>query len=173
MYHCSRSLFSALLVGATAVSIGCVDRALGDLPDTTENARPASVQPLAAGEPMRFHSGLTTRQRLVIRDAATWANVWHQIAGTIQPAPAVPVIDFATGLVIVAAMGTKSSGGYSIEVDDVHTIAGGASISVTEQSPGSGCAVTQAFTAPVAVVVVPRFSGQATFVEHSSLHACR
>jgi hypothetical protein len=138
-----------------------------------ESARPASVQPLAAAEPMRFDSGLTTRQRLVIRDAATWANVWQQIAGTRQPAPVVPVVDFANDLVIVAAMGTKSTGGYSIEVDDVHTIGGDASISVTEQSPGSGCAVTQAFTAPVAVVVVPRFSGQATFVEHASLHACR
>jgi hypothetical protein len=57
MYHCSRLLFSALLIGATAVSIGCIDRALGDLPDTTENARPASVQPLAAAEPIRFNSG--------------------------------------------------------------------------------------------------------------------
>jgi hypothetical protein len=121
---------------------------------------------------MRYDSGMTTKQRLVIRDGAAWADVWKQITSPFQPVPPVPEVDFAKNVLIVAAMGTRSSGGYSIAVDGVRIVAGGAKVSVTEESPGSGCFTTQALTAPVAVVVVRRFAGEATFAEHTSQHAC-
>ncbi len=115
---------------------------------------------------------IPTRQRLVIRDGATWAKVWKQFADTHQPIAAIPVIDFAKSVVIVAAMGIQSSGGYTITVDDVRIIAGGARISITEKSPGKGCIVTMAMTEPASVVLVPRFAGEAVFVEHTSQYDC-
>jgi hypothetical protein len=122
---------------------------------------------------MRFNSGMTTQQRLVIRDGATWAKVWAQIAAPHQPPPAVPAVDFAKDVVIVAAMGTKDSGGYSITINDVGLVPGGARISVTEESAGANCGVTMALTSPVAVVLVPRFDGGATFQEHTSKRDCK
>lgn len=87
---------------------------------------------------MRYYSGMATRQRLVIRDGAAWADVWKQITSPFQPVPPVPEVDFAKNVLILAAMGTRSSGGYSIAVDEVHIVAGGARVSVTEVSPARG-----------------------------------
>lgn len=172
MYPHARRLVSVLLVGATAASTGCVSGAPGD-PSGTPEARPIPFQPLQEAQTVRFYSGLTTRQRLVIRDAATWANVWRELTSPFQPAPPVPAVDFASNLVVVAAMGLRNTGGYSITIDDVRTAAGDVSISVTERSPGSGCIVTAVVTEPVAVVVASRFAGQATFVEHTALRDCQ
>ena len=83
-----------------------------------------------------------------------------------------PAIGFAKNVVIVAAMGTKATDGYSIAVDEVRIVAGTATASVTEGSAGWRCIVTQALTEPVAFVVAPRFAGEATFVERSSQHTC-
>jgi hypothetical protein len=121
---------------------------------------------------MSYNSGIMTRQRLVIRDDAAWADVRIQSPSPFPSVPPAPEVDFAKNDIIVAAMGTKRTGGYSITVDEVRIVAGGVRISVTEVSPGSGCIVTEAETAPVAVVVVPRFAGEATFAEHESQHAC-
>jgi hypothetical protein len=165
MYHCSRLYFWALLVGATAVSIGCSSGV------SIGPEMPVDTQPLAEVQPFRFYSGMKMRQRLVVRDAATWANAWQQI--TWSPLTTAPVVDFASDLLIVAAMGTMPTGGYSIDVDDVGVGGGNASISITEQSPGPTCVVTQSLTAPVTVVVVPKFAGQATFAEHTAQLACR
>ena len=191
MYHL-RFLSLALLVGALG-STGCPR---GGPPNTDEGERPGLDQPPAEAQPMRYlthtySSGMTTRQRLVIRDAATWSSVWQQItsprqplparAGSgggvdsaEQPVPAAPAVDFASQVVIVAAMGTKSSGGYAIDIDDVRIVDEAARITVTEQSPGNSnrCGVTMAQTEPVAVVAVTRFPGEATFLERTSQDAC-
>ena len=56
--------------------------------------------------------------------------------------------------------------------DDVRVLDGNARITVTARSPGRGCGVTMALTAPVAVVTVPSFPGEATFAERTVQHAC-
>ena len=133
------------------------------------------MQPLPEADAMRFDSGIATRQRLVIRDQATWTTEWSQIVSIYvqQSVPPLPAVDFASNAVVVAAMGSRPTGGYAIEIDDVRMMGEDASISVNEQSPGNGCGVTAAFTFPLAVVLVPAFSGHATFVENTSEHSCQ
>src|SRR5512139_1759388 len=160
-YH--RRLLSSVLASATAFAIGCA----GMPPGPAENAQPIEVRTLPSAEAYRSFGGLATRARLVIRDAASWSNLWQQMTRTSQPRPPVPAVDFASDVVIVAAMGTKSSGGYAIRIDDVRVADGDAWIAVTEESPGSGCATTAVLTAPVAVAVVSRFAGEAVFLEHA------
>lgn len=181
--HHARFLSLAFLVGIVG-SAGC--RTNGE-PNINERRESGLVPPPSDAQPMRRDSGaavwqrldvgsydgMATRQRLVVRDGATWAALWQQLASNHRPIPAVPAVDFAGNVVIVAAMGTRSSGGYSIDIDDVRMGGGDARISVTERSPGDGCMVTMALTAPVAAVVVPRFLGQATFLERTEQRACR
>jgi PrcB C-terminal len=173
MYYL-RFLSLALLAGALG-STGCPK---SGPPNTDEGERSGSVQPLPGAQPIRYsgsYDGMTTRQRLVVRDAATWTNVWQQSTGTSQyipPVPPVPPVDFASQVILIAAMGTKGSGGYSIAIDDVRVVDGNTRITVTERSPGNNCLVTMALTAPVAVVAVPSFPGEATFVERAVQHAC-
>jgi hypothetical protein len=171
MHYRSQILPSAFLVAAIIGPLGC--NAAPDNPTgVPDDAQPVLVQPLPEAESQLFDSDITTRQRLVVRDNATWVTVWSQIESRIPPGR-VPTIDFASSVVIVAAMGREPTTSYLINVDDVRTLREDAWISVTEQSPGPECTVGDVFTAPVAVVVVPRFAGQATFLEHTSQGTCQ
>jgi hypothetical protein len=161
MYNCERRLLPTLFFITAATAIGCDD------------GQAAPIQPLPEAQVVRNNSGLTTKQRLIVGDGASWATLWNEIASPIQPVPAVPAVDFADNVVIVAAMGRKPTGGYTISIDEVRIAAGDARISVTQASPGSGCYVTESETTPVDIVITPRFAGQAMFNEHTSQDACR
>jgi hypothetical protein len=163
MHRHPQALVLALLAGITTAAMGCTSRSA---------ELEVQPQPLPEAQPMRFYSGMAAPQRLVVRDTATWEKLWPQIVGNHRPVPPVPVIDFISDVVIVAAMGTEPTGGYSIEVDDVRVVGEDASISVVEKSPDSTCVVTDASTAPVAIVVVPTFAGHATFIEHATKEVC-
>jgi hypothetical protein len=160
MHHASHVLSLLLLACIAAIFPGC------------DSGGQVEVQPLPEAEAMRYHSGMTTPQRLVVRDTATWTELWPQIVGSNRPIPPVPAVDFSDDLVIVAAMGTKPTGGYSIDVDEVRVASEDAAISVQSRSPATGCLVTPLVTAPLSIVVVPRFAGRPTFVEHASQRTC-
>ncbi|TMQ03815.1 MAG: protease complex subunit PrcB family protein [Deltaproteobacteria bacterium] len=160
--HLPHVFARTLVASALAASIGC-----------SSSGVQVPVQPLAEAQSMRLSSGMTIHQRLVIRDASTWSMVWLQIVGSHRPIPPVPAVDFTTSTVLVAAMGVRPTGGYAIAIDEVELHADAAAIAVDEQSPGPGCVVTASETTPVAVVVVPSFRGEATFLEHMSQLTCR
>ena len=162
MDHRAWRLLPALLASAMASAIGCAD-----------SGEPLAMLALPEAEAFRFSSGLATQQRLVIRDAATWANLWSQIAANTQPRPAAPAIDFDSKVVIVVAMGQRPSGGYSIDIDSVRIVDEDVRISVTETSPGDKCGVTGALTQPIAATAVPRFDGEPTFNEHTATRDCK
>lgn len=170
MHHGARSLLPALLAGAIASSTGCAD------PSEPLGPRgplgPLELSAIPEAQPLRFNSGLDTQQRLVIRDARTWASLWSQIAARIQPLPAPPAIDFDSKLVVVASMGTRPSGGYTIDIDDVRIIDNAVQLSVTETSPGVACGGSGALTTPIAVATVTRFDTQASFAERTTSYDC-
>jgi hypothetical protein len=117
-------------------------------------------------------SSVRERRRTVIRSADEWLAFWDELTATIVPKPAPPEIDFAQDMVIVGAMGEQPTGGYSIDVESVSESDGGLTVLVVETSPAPGCAVTQALTAPVTAVVVPRNEGTVTFLEEARTQAC-
>jgi protease stability complex PrcB-like protein len=119
-----------------------------------------------------YYSGLQSRERLVIRSAAAWDEMWSTLARNRSPKPALPAVDFATEMVILTAMGGRSTGGYSIEILGVFEHSDDVFVSVRETSPGSNCIVTQAFTAPVTAVVVPARSGNVLFSEVAVTRRC-
>jgi hypothetical protein len=118
----------------------------------------------------RFNSGLGTRERLVVRDAAAWQALWARIAR--GSSPPVPAVDFSTEMVIVASMGSKPTGGYTIAIERVSESGGTVFVQVLETSPGRGCGTTQAITSPTAGVVVPLRSGSVRFSERKAVREC-
>jgi len=118
------------------------------------------------------YSGFAARRRFVVRDAATWATIWDQFVGPVSPKPEAPIINFSTRMVLVATMGSRSTGGYGIVVDRV-SMNGDAMLAVVrETSPGRSCIVTDAFTAPATAVVVPATSGDVSFREMTETRNC-
>ena len=132
-------------------------------------ATPAFDSAVAA---FRYYSGVDRRTRVVVRSPAEWAALWAEITRGVSPVPPLPAVDFAERMVLVAAMGTRTSGGYAIGVESVDSAGGGLRATVVERSPGAHCFTTAALTQPLVAVVVPRAVGQVAWVERTAVVDC-
>ena len=117
-------------------------------------------------------SGIAEPGRLVIRDAQEWNAFWDDATRNLLPKPETPGVDFGRHMVIVAAMGTRGTGGYAISIDDVGEAQGRLFAVVREFSPGFGCITTQVVTAPLTAVRVPRSDEPVTFDEREERRDC-
>lgn len=112
-----------------------------------------------------IYSACSTPRTAVLRSAEEWVAFYGEMIG----APLLPadttllrrMVDFDQDMVLVAAMGTRSSGGHDITISDVTPESGGLLVTVTTRHP-QGMA-TMSLTAPVDTVVVPRVDGPVTF----------
>ena len=156
-----------VLTIAVVLSVGCGATNPSEdvaLPMTRLRADPASFT---------YSSGLADSRRTVVRDATAWQEIWTAIWRNHSPEPALPAVDFSREMIVVAALGTRPTGGYSIFLDSASEGAAGVAIQVRSVSPGSGCAVTLALTQPVDVARLPRRTGAVTFVEKHETVVCR
>ena len=119
-----------------------------------------------------FNSGFDQPARLVIRDQAAWSAAWQKTFERSSPVPPVPDIDFDREVVVLVALGSHSTGGYSILIDGASATEDGTSVVVRSSAPGSSCGTTQAFTEPVDIARLPRRQGAVTFIERSEVHTC-
>jgi len=119
-----------------------------------------------------YNSGLSSAARLVVRDAGVWQSLWTQIYQQRFPVPARPAIDFSREMVVVVALGTRSSGGYSILIDGASGEGANVAIAVRSIAPGQKCGVTAALTQPVDIARMPRRDGKVSFAEHAEVKEC-
>jgi hypothetical protein len=118
-------------------------------------------------------SGYTDPQRATIRTADEWAQAWATLHAGLQPVPARPPIDFETTVVVLAALGTRPNGCYSIDIAGVQSsIEGQPVFDVVETQPGPNCVCTEALTRPAHAVRIARFSGEAEFLERVAELRC-
>lgn len=142
-------------------------------PSGPDASQPLTVTRLRSGTlSFSYNSGLTESQRLVVRDQATWQQVWNDIYKFTFPAPALPAIDFTRDMVIVAALGQKPTGGYSIFIDGATETANRVTINIRAVSPGPGCAVTLALTNPVDIARITRRDATVAFAETATTQNC-
>ena len=119
-----------------------------------------------------FSSGITEPARLVVNSQTEWALVWRRMWQSHNPVPPAPVVDLSSETVLVTTMGGRPTGGYSIRVEEAAVVSGDLVIRVVETSPGRACVTTQAFTAPVDVVKVPRTGHSIRFETVKKVHDC-
>ena len=100
-------------------------------------------------------SGFEEPMNTVVRDQATWEAMWGRLHARIGPFKPAPRIDFASKMVLMAALGEQSNGGSSIRIASVKNGSREIVATVERRGSGPGCAVTMAFTQPTDVVVVP------------------
>lgn len=164
--NATRTILAAVIAASAAA---CGAQSVTDIPPGATALR---VQSFSSEVVQLFHTGLEERQRTVIRDAAAWAALWNEITAPYQPRPALPAVDFATEMVIVASMGTRPTGGYAITIDGVYDADGKLYVAVRETSPGAGCMLTQALTSPMTAVRVPRRAAGIIVVERVEVKNC-
>ena len=93
----------------------------------------------------QFYSGMNARERLTVQSPNEWSSVWSRIHSTQSPMPPIVEPDFNTEVALVAAMGEKPSGGFTITIDSITRHERGSIVYVTEKSPSAklhhaGCA---------------------------------
>ena len=145
--------------------------------DGEPDARPEGASSVAGIQPLRpllqeHNSGVTDSARRIITDATAWANAWAQVYAQSGPVRPVPDVDFSREIVVLAAFGTRSSGGYSISIDSARTTIGALEIFVRRIVPGPTCGTTAALTEPVAAVALPRTALPPRFVETEEATDC-
>jgi hypothetical protein len=135
---------------------------------TPESQRPAEL----AIFPYRMTSGITRKDRIVIQDAAAWARIWPEVVGSHSPKPSLPAVNFEGEAIVIASMGRRSSGGYTISIDSARTAGDPITLIVTERSPGRTCGTTAALSSPVALARVTRPRVPIRFVERTVVTDC-
>ncbi|HVE78445.1 MAG TPA: protease complex subunit PrcB family protein [Gemmatimonadaceae bacterium] len=162
-------LRSALPAALTTLAAACTTTAFtpdgdGDrLPVTRLRAEPYSFT---------YNSGLRQPARFVIRDEVEWRAAWDAVHGSLSPKPELPAVDFAREMVVVAALGERSSGGYGILVDSARAAGTGALVYLRTIAPGTRCGTTGALTQPVDLARLPRREGGVEFRERAEVTRC-
>lgn len=82
-------------------------------------------------------------------------SLWNQYIGEGDR----PAVDFDENLVVLLLMPPQTTGGYGIEPKGTRYLAGTLEVDATLHQPGQGAMVTQAFTAPYAVIEVSGIDG--------------
>ena len=142
-------------------------------PATEPRDAAASTGPQPIRQLLQEHSsGVNDSTRRVINDSATLAQIWATVFARRSEAPPVPAVNFANEMVIVASMGTRSSGGYTISVDSARVAGTELQVFVRSQAPGPLCGTTGALTQPVVIVAVPRVSAVPRYVETVARTEC-
>jgi PrcB C-terminal len=126
---------------------------------STQNGETRRDFAILTGEvPLPYYGGLAQPEYRVLKSRGEWEELWRELQrqtsreqGQTSPKP-LPDIDFQQNVLIIAAMGTRPTGGYSLEISSVVETPQRIVVTVAEQSPGAKCITTQAVTHPIAIV---------------------
>ncbi len=111
------------------------------------------------------YSGISEARREVIKDLASWTRVWAEHVSRIIPPLDPPQVDFEKEMVLVTTMGTRSTGGYEIKINNVELGPEALRITVVNRFPLQNEIVTLALTAPFHFVAVNRTDLPPAFVD--------
>lgn len=116
---------------------------------------PAAMRTIDKGA----ESAIDSPRQAVARTADEWQKLWRQHSWDRQ----APPIDFAKEMVVGVFLGSRTTAGYSVTIDEVSHEGGKLIVKYRERSPGRGTVTAQVITAPYHLVAVPRTTGDIEF----------
>jgi hypothetical protein len=148
-----------------------------DAAHTRKDASVISLWPAAAilsaiccaaptAEPVAFktidrggQSNIETARDVVARTPAEWTTVWREHAGGRTR----PAVDFARSMVVGVFLGSRSTGGYTVDITRIERQGADLVVTYRERKPDPADMVTQVITMPYHLVTVERFAGPVRF----------
>ena len=116
------------------------------------------VIPYSSWDASAQSSGLTSESFRTVRSQKEWDDLLPQLA--VQPSKGdsshAPAIDFEKFMVLVAALGSRPSGGFSVLIQGAFDNGRTIEVYVLEVRPGPDCTVITAITHPIAIALIPR-----------------
>lgn len=117
-------------------------------------AAPAPFQPVARD----MMSQIDMPRQAVVRTPEEWTALWRQHGGGD-----VPKVDFSARTVVAVFLGTRTSGGFSVEFVGTKESAGVLTVQWRERRPERGDVTAQVLTSPMLAVTIPKFAGEIRF----------
>jgi len=104
-------------------------------------------------------SNIDSARQVVVRSAAEWTKLW-KTHNFDKPEPRV---DFDKEMVVGVFMGSRPTGGYSVEVVSVADKEGTLVVTYRESSPRPGAMTTQVLTFPYHLIATAKRGGDVKF----------
>ena len=117
-------------------------------------------------------SGIESQRFEVIRDEAAFRSAWEAHAHPATPAQGPPKVDFQTAMVIAAFAGTKSSGGYHLDIAKISQDGDRLEVTMVLTQPGADCFVSEVMTQPYVMATTPRSSQSVHFTLSTNISKC-
>jgi PrcB C-terminal len=146
--------FAALLILAFQLGMPCAARA----------QIPFDVI-LHSNNPLRSPDARTV---VVLRSQAELVSFWRSLGRTIAP----PEIDFRRHTLLVYFVGTRATGGYRLDVEQLEIRSGTMTLHIVESEPGPCCGTTQAVTSPAIWITTIPFRGEVEAVLRKETRSC-
>ena len=103
-----------------------------------------------------YTSGFDVAFDQVIRDQRQWKLLWSTANEHTIPSSELPGVSFDSEYVLVSAMGTQPSGGYSVSIVSAEQHTDYIEILVRDSVPGNGCTVITMITHPADFARLPK-----------------
>ncbi len=110
------------------------------------------------------YSSIQKKQDMIITKASAWESLWEQMHKNVQPMPSLPKVDFSQEMLIGVFMGTKSTGGYDINIQSIKETESEIVVTVKEIFPRNTGFVSTALTQPTHVVKLLTSKKKVVFV---------
>jgi hypothetical protein len=98
-------------------------------------------------------------RQAVARTADEWAALWRQHAGDTKP----PAVDFGTRTVVAVFLGTRTTGGYAVDIVNTREAGGALVVQWQERRPARDVITAQVITTPAVIASIPKFAGEIRF----------
>jgi hypothetical protein len=102
-----------------------------------------------------------TARQATVRTLADWQALWK----AHSPNEKLPVVDFATRMVVGLFLGTKPSSGYEVEIVGARPDGAALVVQYVQRQPKPGTITAQILTQPYHLIAVPRHADPVKFVQ--------
>jgi hypothetical protein len=119
------------------------------------SAEPVAFKALERGD----QSNIERAREVIVRTAAEWSAFWKQHS----PGQPPPAVDFTQSMVVGVFLGSRPTGGYSVEITKIEREGDNLTVTYREQRPGKADIVTQVITMPYQLVTTERVGGAVRF----------
>jgi len=111
------------------------------------------------------NSGFQAPQEMFVSSLKDWIDTWALRQGSAAPKRRHPAIDFDRDVVLVAATGMKSTGGYSIEITRIVKTKDDIQVFVKRTVPAEGAKPAAVPTSPFVLARMKKPDRPVTFLD--------